>query len=60
MSVDGHSGGYPPPEEDGWRDEMGKHPCPKCGEDRLTQTLTDRRGVRCNCHVCSYQWIPRT
>ena len=52
--------GYPPPEDDWWRSEMGKKTCPKCMEDRLTHIVKDGWGERNYCQVCSFAWFPKT
>jgi uncharacterized protein (DUF983 family) len=30
--------------------------CPRCGEDRITTRVEDKRGVRSYCDVCAYEW----
>lgn len=47
---------FPPPEDDWWICEQGQKTCKKCGEDRLTHTVTDFRGQQVFCSVCSHSW----
>lgn len=47
---------YPPVEHDWWKSEMGQRTCRKCGEDRLTHSVTDFRGEQVFCQVCSHAW----
>lgn len=48
--------GYPPPESDWWRSEMGQRMCRRCGEDRLTHIVKDGWGEQWFCSVCSHSW----
>jgi hypothetical protein len=53
-------GSYPPPEDDWWRSEKGITMCRRCGEDRMTHTVTDGWGVQRYCDVCSHSWIVKS
>lgn len=39
------------------RTVRGQGHCDRCGEDRLVDTVTDARGVRGYCTVCSHEWV---
>lgn len=38
------------------RSVRGGDYCDRCGEDRLVDRVTDTRGVRGYCAVCSHEW----
>ncbi len=47
---------FPPEGDDWWMSEMGKRTCKKCGEDKMTHSVTDFRGEQVYCPVCANSW----